>query len=79
MKNDNVKYEKVLEYLPPSVVCKLDNDVIICPIGDSAFGTDGKIYHYIAEEDSDGGLIMLGWSSEIDENVILNHIEKQEA
>lgn len=62
---------KETEILHPLYEAKLENGVLISVYGDKAKGSDGKTYFHVGEEDADGVLRTVGWSSETKEAVIL--------
>ncbi|MDO4379562.1 MAG: hypothetical protein Q4D20_01680 [Clostridia bacterium] len=59
---------KETEILHPLYEAKLD---LISVYGDEAKGSDGKTYFHVGEEDADGVLRTVGWSSETKEAIIL--------
>lgn len=69
--DNNITYHKVAEYLDTCAVIKLENGVTLCALDGHVFGTDGKVYHHVGEEDYGGDLHTVGWSSEIDQHIIL--------
>ena len=57
--------------LNPMFVAKLDNDVTLLVFNGYALGSDSKIYYHIGKEDAEGDLITVGWSCEVDNEMVI--------
>lgn len=62
---------KETEILNPMFVAKLDSGVTLLVFEKYALGSDGKIYYHIGREDAEGDLITVGWSCEVDSEMII--------
>ena len=62
---------KETEILNPMFVAKLDSGVTLIVFEDYALGSDGKIYYHIGREDAEGDLITVGWSCDVDREMII--------
>ncbi len=62
---------KEKEILNPLFVTKLDNDVTLLVFDSYALGSDGKTYYHIGREDDEGDLVTVGWSCEVDREMII--------
>ena len=62
---------KETEILNPMFVAKLDSGISLLVFEDYALGSDGKIYYHIGREDAEGDLITVGWSCDVDSEMII--------
>ncbi len=62
---------KQIESLRPAAVIKLDNGVTLLVFDGYAIGSDGKTYYHIGREDSEGDIVTLGWSSDVNAHTII--------
>lgn len=62
---------KETEILNPMFVAKLDSGISLLVFEDYALGSDGKIYYHIGREDDEGDLVTIGWSCEVDREMII--------
>lgn len=62
---------KETEILNPIFVAKLDNGVIALVFDEYAIGSDGKIYYHIGREDAEGILQTVGWSCDVDSEIVI--------
>ena len=59
------------EVLKPMFVAKLDNGIALLVFDGYALGSDGKTYYHIGREDEDGILQTVGWSCDVDSEIVM--------
>ena len=62
---------KETEILNPIFVAKLDNGITLLVFDGYALGSDGKTYYHIGREDAEGILQTVGWSCEVDSEMVI--------
>lgn len=66
-----IKEIDFMETSAPLYTAKLENGVTLFVYEKYAKGDDGNTYYHIGRKDKDGDLLTLGWSCEVDEELII--------
>lgn len=62
---------KETEIFNPMFVARLDNGITLLVFDGYALGSDSKRYYHIGKEDAEGILQTVGWSCEVDGEMVI--------
>ncbi len=66
-----MRIHREIEIIHPMFVVKLDSGVSLTVFDGYALGSDDNMYYHIGKEDEDGILQTVGWSCEVDGEIVI--------